>query len=297
MKFNIGSPKTLEIKSMVDEDVKFIIPELPKDAQGSELDAMDVDDNDDLHCTMAVPRKHIPMANLINMNHFYVRPCYPYYNKWMLQLLNRDIKYIVTLTGTPGIGKSVFYIYVATRFAQAYPDWEVVATSCSTSGTAEMCRLLKWDTETLSVTYTPCDYPPDPRFPDGEKRLYLYDGAPFATKLGGLSVAFSSPNDQWFNSIRKSESKCTMFMPTWSWSELEDAFDKLKLNSVMSKDELERRFDAFGGCPRQSFTHHLSYARFQEELKLAFSKINSWKTVEDLTSDARIFYLEPNHLN
>lgn len=53
---------------------------------------------------------------------FYVRECYATYYDEILRLLSRKHLEVVTVTGTPGIGKSMFFAYFLWRYSQEHPQ-------------------------------------------------------------------------------------------------------------------------------------------------------------------------------
>ncbi|KAL4116486.1 hypothetical protein PRIC2_011939 [Phytophthora ramorum] len=51
--------------------------------------------------------KGLPVENVYELPKFFVRRCYPQYYRLILDLFRT--LHIITVTGTPGIGKSTFY--------------------------------------------------------------------------------------------------------------------------------------------------------------------------------------------
>ena len=89
-------------------------------------DNMDVDMMDEK--LDSVP-EGIPMAFEYENPLYFVRECYPLYYDQIRELLDfRRMKYI-SVTGTPGTGKSIFYLYVFNRFRKEYPDKTIVTAS------------------------------------------------------------------------------------------------------------------------------------------------------------------------
>ena len=62
----------------------------------------------------------LPMSYKYTNNQFYVRRCYPVYYDMIINLLDwkglTEPSDYITVTGTPGIGKSVFYLYFFQRW-------------------------------------------------------------------------------------------------------------------------------------------------------------------------------------
>ena len=85
---------------------------------------------------------------------FYVRQCYlDYYD--MLTRIIKEKKPVptnyITMTGTPGIGKSVFYIYFFQRWRRENPSGTIVTASFSSERQMESCVVFS------------------PEFPDGNR--------------------------------------------------------------------------------------------------------------------------------
>ncbi len=57
---------------------------------------------------MRVPNHFIPMQYPYKKANIYIRDCYPYYFDILWEDLFVDQKLSVLITGTPGIGKSIF---------------------------------------------------------------------------------------------------------------------------------------------------------------------------------------------
>jgi hypothetical protein len=65
---------------------------------------------------MAVPLS-IPQAFDYKGRNFYIRSCYDkYYNIIMDKLFGKSDYSYISVTGTPGIGKSMFYMYFLNRY-------------------------------------------------------------------------------------------------------------------------------------------------------------------------------------
>ncbi|KAI9983773.1 hypothetical protein PInf_007848 [Phytophthora infestans] len=85
-------------------------------------------DRPDVEIRCKVP--NVPLATEYSGGEFYfVRACYDVYYKKVEDLLLNDKKQCVTVTGTPGIGKSIFYAYFLDRFKKANPTWTIIASA------------------------------------------------------------------------------------------------------------------------------------------------------------------------
>ncbi|KAG7376573.1 hypothetical protein PHYPSEUDO_013126 [Phytophthora pseudosyringae] len=78
---------------------------------------------------------------------FYVRECYPVYYEMILRLLKltrNQIKRVeaVTVSGTPGIGKSIFFAYFFTRYC--YENETATIVTASFNKDSEMTQVVVW---------------------------------------------------------------------------------------------------------------------------------------------------------
>ena len=79
---------------------------------------------------MRVPNHFIPMQYRYLKTKFYVRDCYShYYDIIHKDLFGKDNMDSVLITGTPGIGKSIFYMYVLERMKKERKDTVFVLAS------------------------------------------------------------------------------------------------------------------------------------------------------------------------
>ncbi|TMW57220.1 hypothetical protein Poli38472_003145 [Pythium oligandrum] len=60
---------------------------------------------------------------------FYVRSCYPQYYLLIEKVVMAKVKKCITLTGSPGIGKSVFYTYFCDLYRERHPTTWVIAAA------------------------------------------------------------------------------------------------------------------------------------------------------------------------
>ena len=183
---------------------------------------------------------------------YYVRDCYEdYYLLYEKKLAGSKELYMM-LTGTPGIGKSVFYMYFFDRYKQEHPDENIVLASFAspipetcTGPELLSCRMWKAESKQFEVLDA---IPKDPRV----CTLHLYDGIPeryLSHDLGIKMICFASPNEAWIDRMIKFRSLFSVaYMPNWTFSEQQDARDALRLE--ISDEELRKRWDYFGGTVR-----------------------------------------------
>jgi hypothetical protein len=200
----------------------------------------------------------------------------------------RDTFYIrsfISVTGTPGIGKSMFYLYFLKRYLLENPGKTVVTASFDKDRKLKDCRLFRPNgsvEEIIDVLGNPCiprkgsvSWPKDI-----DCDLYLYDGPPTSKPKGVKMVAFTSPNFSWLDSIRKESHHCILFMPPWNISELLAANEDLELN--MDANEINNRFSFFGGSARYCLSVNDEFlSAGKHDIESALKKINGFDQLRD----------------
>jgi hypothetical protein len=218
---------------------------------------------------------------------FYIRSCYhAYYDKIMDRLFGKSYHYyFISVTGTPGIGKSMFYLYFLKRYLLENPGKSVVTASFDKDRVLQDCRLFRPNgivEEIINALGNPCI----PRkggvtWPkDIDCDLFLYDGPPTDSPIDVKMVAFTSPNFSWLDSMRKDSQHCKLFMPTWDISELLAANEELELN--IDTNEINNRFALFGGSARYCLSvddEFLSAGKL--DIESALKKIDGFDQLRD----------------
>jgi predicted ATP-dependent serine protease len=107
----------------------FILPSLPLTNKKTLTENMSIRKKSTIHAefsqessfvtqakVMTAPRD-APQTFLYKADTIYVRECYhTYYDKIIDELLGKLDYYFISVTGTPGIGKSIFYLYFIKRY-------------------------------------------------------------------------------------------------------------------------------------------------------------------------------------
>ena len=112
--------------------------------------------------------ENLPMSDQFMEEEFYVRDCYRQYYDYISASLANGF-YQISLTGTPGIGKSIFYIYFFQRYRTEFPKATIVTASFTMNSKLKQC-----------IRYGPGDIL-GVKFSDIrelEADIYLYDGPP-----------------------------------------------------------------------------------------------------------------------
>ena len=214
----------------------------------------------------------LPQANKYIRGQLYVRDCYPEYYEMVQKELEEY--QLITVTGTPGIGKSLFYMYYFKRYRKEHPNEKVLTASFTRERKLKQCIL--WEAESA------IEKSPDlPKYsiltsiPDEACNLYLYDGPPDMEPNGETKmVAFPSPNAEWLDMTAKYEGHLTVYMPNWEPLELKEANDVLDLK--LKEKTLDERIALFGGTARYTLTNNEKFLqRGKKYLNTALSKITT----------------------
>jgi hypothetical protein len=196
---------------------------------------------------MAVPND-VPQSFKYKQNAFYIRSCYHVYYEQIIQnLYGIDDFDFISVTGTPGIGKSLFYLYFLNRYRADHPAENVLTASFSNQQKFEECKVFLSDGNIKGYNGVPRKF--TETWPENlDCSLYLYDGPPDVKPAKVKMVAFTSPSFPWLHAMSKNQSHRTMYMPTWELTELYRANEVLLLN--IDKEKISKRYALFGGSAR-----------------------------------------------
>ena len=211
-----------------------------KEAASAEV--MDVDKGK----LMRVPNHFIPMQFPYKKTNIYVRDCYPHYFEIIWKDLFVDQMDSVLITGTPGIGKSIFYIYVLERMKAELKDTVIVLASFSKKSQLKSCVI-------LAPGQDPIELEKGKSIPKIQNAMYLYDGIPDVVEQGPVkTVIFASPDHEFLKEHSKNSTMKKRFMPLWTESEILEAAESLELK--LGYEFIQNLMLRFGGSVRYIFT-------------------------------------------
>ncbi|EPZ30813.1 hypothetical protein O9G_004950 [Rozella allomycis CSF55] len=196
----------------------------------------------------------------------------------------------ITVTGTPGIGKSMFYSYFFQRYRKENPNQPIVTSAFNEKSKLQECVVFTANTN-VGTRHK--------EIPQEDDYLYLYDGPP-ETKAVGKMVCFTCPNFDWLDSQKKNAKHFKLYFPLWTLDELLLANDILKLN--LDENVIEQRFELFGGSARYCLALENKFLNeFKSDLINKVIKIDSCdallhildQTVEIQAIYHNIFHSEP----
>lgn len=235
--------------------------------------------------------KDLPMSFPYRRDSYYVRECYPEYYEMIRKTFAESGIDIISLTGTPGIGKSIFYIYFLQRYRIENPKATIVTASFTIDRRLKSCRV-----------FTADDYVGRKvsRIPDEKADIHLYDGPPDMEPYNQKMVTFTSPNYKWFKIIGKAENHSRMYMPIWTFEELKNANHYLNLEII--DNVLFDLFEVFGGVTRMCLALNVEYiSQAKKELENNIRGLSSADDVINLLSEKnhdkelaqRLFHILP----
>ena len=221
--------------------------------------------------------QNIPMACLFKNEVFYVRECYPQYYGFIMRSLKLSFDQI-TVTGTPGIGKSVFLIYFLQRYRREHPRATILSAAFNENNELIYCRLFL-PGDNIGKEYL--------LLPDVAVDINIYDGAPNVQAKAQKLVSFTSPNQRWFASMENNQFHSRLIMPVWDLEELLEATEFLGLS--LEPELIKARFVIFGGSVRYclSLSDHFVW--------LAEKKcLETMEMLEDLQDMREVFQSKSN---
>ncbi|KAF4044888.1 hypothetical protein GN244_ATG02804 [Phytophthora infestans] len=223
----------------------------------------------------------LPMQYPCERSEFYVRECYPrYYGLVLHELFTRD-KRCVTVTGSPGTGKSVFYGYFFNHFTreEQYRGFTIITASFTKYSDLQDIAVFENGKsvpkpESLSNSF----WLENLSERKGPRIIHLYDGPPRISPQQQKMVCFTSPNERWLDSLYKDFSQTTLYMPLWDEDELFAAATSLRIDSVITRAVIDKRIGLFGLAARECLSQRESFV--ENRLKVVQQTIEEMGTLE-----------------
>lgn len=162
----------------------------------------------------------------------------------------------ITVSGTPGIGMSIFYTWFVDQYRKEFPLKTIICVSFS-----------KGERSILSCrTFSPSQGSKVlPTIPQEPEAIYFFDGIPDNPPIFGNFVCFASMNEEWARQMADNCLHINIYMPVWDYEEMEEAAEILNLD--IDSTELDYRFSLFGGCPLYCLGPRLFFQRAEMTLK------------------------------
>lgn len=201
-------------------------------------------------------RKELPQSHKALIERGFIRECYDDYYSMVLSFLNEERTKIV-VTGTPGIGKSIFYMYFFERCIVDRPNQRVVVAAFNKKRVLMTCKEWK-DRELIALDKLPIGKEGD---------LFLFDGPAGFVLEDATMICFTSPNEKFLQEmIKYTYAYRLRYVPNWTLQEQRCARDALQLR--INNATLRQRWGYFSGTVRYAFENDL------ETVKLAAMNVN-----------------------
>ncbi|KAI3640633.1 hypothetical protein MIR68_001511 [Amoeboaphelidium protococcarum] len=237
---------------------------------------------------MTPAQLQLPQSNKAAVSKYYIRNCYDEYYEYLILTLDKK-KFITTVSGTPGIGKSVFYAHFFQKYRESNPFKQIVTAAFDggrnllkvvvypphkglRDGAQEIqhARSANGELKKIDARDLITDYP---------DAIHLYDGPPTFFPDYAQMICFTSPNYSWLKSSIKS-APAIYYMPFWSLDELLEARELLNLD--ISQAEVERRYSLVGGTARICLTLDPDQVQdYIQELQAECRGIKSYSQLND----------------
>ena len=213
-----------------------------------------------------VLRKDLPQSYKALIERGYIRECYDEYYSMVWAFVDEGRTKIV-VTGTPGIGKSIFYMYFFERTIVERPERRVVVAAFNKNRKLMKCKEWK-DGKLITLEKMPLG---------NEGDLFLFDGPPEFAPADATMICFTSPNMDFLQEMIKFTAAYRLrYMPNWTLQEQRCARDVLQLR--INDAKLRQRWGYFGGTVRYTFENDLEAVKVAaKDVKKALGKIKSMR--------------------
>lgn len=223
-----------------------------------------------------------PMWIEYGADQYYVRECYMGYYELIMEDFTRGMTY-VTLTGTPGTGKSVFYLYFFDRFRAENPDITIVTAAFTPDRALIDCVVYEPGKSSTRRSDIPSM---------GFDCLHIYDGAPDRPPRKQRMICFSSPNSDWRRPMSNMENHVQLVFPRWDLKELIDAAIGLDLG--FEPEIIEERYSIFGGIARFCLCRDKNFAQnHYDEIRNQIGNISSFEMLRVVLAECSTV---PDHI-
>ncbi|KAG2782981.1 hypothetical protein PC116_g17480 [Phytophthora cactorum] len=173
----------------------------------------------------------LPMQYPYDMAKFYVCECYTRYCDLVLHDLFTRNKRCVTITGSPGTGKSIFYMYVYFfnhfQREEQYRGFTIITASFTMDSELDAVAVFK-DHKQISKLLGPTKFAWFDTLSEIDEHpvIHLYDGPP--------------------KTHPKLDKMTTLYMPLWDADELLVAAKSLRIDLVITRAVMDERIGIFG---------------------------------------------------
>jgi GTPase SAR1 family protein len=190
--------------------------------------------------------------------------------KELFEIVFKDRKRKIVISGTPGIGKTLFLIYCTHELVVNQRK-----TVYLTMKGSRFNYIISHDGyRRLGLESV--------EMPEGLCWYYLVDSVEPYLVTCSLTMLSVSPRMKFANEFRKAAN--IYYMPLWKWEEIQTLVNSCRVKIDVSANVLRHRFEVLNGVPRKLFmTQHTPEEMI--ELALAESKIESLMTAPETTDN------------
>jgi hypothetical protein len=185
---------------------------------------------------------------------FYVRPCYPKVYDRILDSFRTTGRQSFVITGTPGIGNSLFMQYVFRRLQEVQEFKECYfVVSAFDEGQQKFLdgNLFRNGSYNEPVLHPYYHY---------NNSVHLYDGPPLATPhRARLLICFTSPHPTFFKRVAFKSKLKRLYLDPWTLEELQSAMCELNLDIP----DMCSRYSKYGGDARKCLSLDLDNEEFE----------------------------------
>ncbi|KAI8828112.1 hypothetical protein BJ741DRAFT_713848 [Chytriomyces cf. hyalinus JEL632] len=241
--------------------------------------------------------------SLEKVEKLFVRKCYEDVFALLMNRIGQGLE-CFGISGTPGVGKSLFVIYILYRLLKDRDAFPVVATpSASTSASsssllASSSRSFKpirvlyhagssyicYDLETYSVVgKSKLDAEVIVRQPD---TFYIIDGRDSQPAPSScVSLFIASPRSDHYKEFVKQRKAMEWYFPTWASAELQSCHDGCYLTLPMVT--VLERYRRYGGVARSIF--YPNQPKAPDKMEAALADVDAVKGVRNIGNPTKIF--------
>jgi hypothetical protein len=221
----------------------------------------------------------LPSVQMIS--ELYIRRCYGE----VLDLILHEFSVgtlSVGISGTPGIGKSLFFLYILHRLLEIWSRCPMSQTERILYQCGEAFFMYDFKTMTVALLkpFTALVSVQSP------KTLYVVDGADERyLEAACRTVYISSPRSDNFERFVKQKKAWKYYLPVWTAEEI--FVCHTRCYSGESKEVIENRLAVYGGVPRVVFSS--DSIMVEQDIEAALSDVDAIKSMRLIGSSTREF--------
>ncbi|EGF84177.1 hypothetical protein BATDEDRAFT_84908 [Batrachochytrium dendrobatidis JAM81] len=231
----------------------------------------------DKRCIQSQDQKLLPYPQN-EVQKLYVRKCYKDVFKLLLAQIG-DKKKSFAISGTPGIGKSLFFVYILYRLIKGSrkktlslkPNrivYQVGSTyECFDLQQQFVARTTRFDAEELVRK---------------QDTFYVIDGRTSEPLVSSCIVLFiSSPRSEWYKEFVKQKMAKEWYFPVWTFKELQACW--LHCYPDLRSKTFKKRYRIYGGVARSVFDTS------SDPIKKALADVNAVKGTQSIGELTKAF--------